>query len=482
MKVLLINPPSPFLLDDKVFPPLGLLQVASELEATGHQVKVADFGGISNIQAAVEQEVLEEDWDVYGLTATTPQFPTAVDIMHRLRGVDPSKRVILGGPHATVMPESCGQFDTIVLGDGEDAIAQAIQPDSPKIIDYASTTQKGELNWRWPARHLIDMQAYQYRLGGRLGTSMMLSQGCPYQCSFCCGRLVPYYRRVRSRNVDDVVKEMEHLVTAYGVGAVMAFDDEINLLNEPLIEFCDKIAPLGLKFRAFVKANLFNDIQAEAMARAGFTDVCTGVESGDDRVLGIIDKQTTREVNKRFVDLCRKYGMRSKAFCSLGHPGENQESAENLKSWLLYAKPDDFDVTVITIYPGTPIWAGREVVGEEDGKRVCKFTKKSRNIRENGATIFFEELDYSKDFAFYKGRPKEYVSHVWTPDLSKLELVSLRDEIEEVVRRELAIPYPKRYSGDFLDGQDNFEHSMGAGVTPQDSRVALKGGTNVSNG
>lgn len=475
MKVLLINPPSPFLLDDKVFPPLGLLQVAAELVATGHDVQVADLGGVVDVRSEIGKYVHDEDWDAYGLTATTPQFPMAIDILDTIRIMDPSKRVVIGGPHATVMPESCRKFDVTVMGDGEISIEQALSKNAPALIDAATDTQKGQLKWRWPARHLIDMSAYQYRLGGRLGTSMMLSQGCPYQCAFCCGRMVPYYRRVRSRDVDDVVREMEHLVDAYGVGAVMAFDDEINLLNEPLIEFCNKIAPLGLKFRAFVKANLFTDIQAEAMAKAGFTDVCTGVESGDDRVLGVIDKQTTREINKRFVDLCRKHGMRSKAFCSLGHPGENQESAENLKSWLLYAKPDDFDVTVITIYPGTPIWAGREVLSEAGDKRICRFVKKSRNVREDGATLFFEELDYSKDFAFYKGRPKEYVSHVWTPELSKTDLVALRDEIEDTVRKELTIPYPKRYSGDYLDGGQNFEHSMGAGVTHQDSRVLLRG-------
>lgn len=474
MKVLLVNPPSPFLLDDRVFAPLGILQVASALERANHHVQVADLGGVSDYKSKLSEYVLDSDWDVYGITATTPQFPMAVDLFNHLRFIDPSKRVIIGGPHATVMPESCGMFDTVVLGDGEEAIHQAIQPDAPARLDYASDTKNGELNWHWPARHLIDMKSYKYSLGGRLGTSMMLSQGCPYQCSFCCGRLVPYYRRVRSRNVDDVVKEMQHLIDVYGVGAVMAFDDEINLLNEPLLEFCSKIAPLGLKFRAFVKANLFNDIQADAMAKAGFTDVCTGVESGDDRILGVIDKQTTREINKNFVDLCRKHGMRSKAFCSLGHPGENPESAENLKSWLMWARPDDFDVTVITIYPGTPIWAARERIGIVDDKQVCKFTKKSKRANENGATLFFEELDYAHEFSFYKGRPKEYISHVWTPALSKTDLVAFRDSIEADVRADLSIPYPKRFSGDHLEGADNYEHSMGAGMSPQDSRVVIK--------
>ena len=468
MKICLINPPSPFLLDDRVFPPLGLLQVAAVLEEGGHEVAVADLGGVPDYKAEMAKHI--DGWNMYGITATTPQFPMAIDVLEVIRELDPGKRVMIGGPHSTVMPESCCMFDCVVMGDGEEAVLEALHPDAPSVIDRATTTTKGELRWHWPARHLIDMDSYRYSVGGVKGTSMMLSQGCPYQCSFCSGRLVPYYRRVRSRNIDDVILEMEHLVAHYGIKAVMAFDDEVNLLNEPLLEFCQKVKPLGMKFRAFVKANLFNDVQAQAMAEAGFVDVCTGVEAGDDRILGVIDKQTTREINKRFVDLCRKYGMRSKAFTSIGHPGESYESVMRLKDWLLWARPDDFDTTCITVYPGTPLWANRERVGvTERGVPICRYVKRSRRPEKDGATLFFEEIDYSKEAAFYKGKPHEYVSFVWTPDLSKEDLVGLRDQVEEDVRKELGIPYPLRFSG------DQFEHSMGQGVSPQDSRVALKG-------
>lgn len=475
MNVCLVNPPSPFLLDDRVFPPLGLLQVASVLEEQGHEVEVADLGGRSDY-LNVMVSMIEKGFDLFGVTATTPQFPMAIDVLDLIRQMDPTKRVILGGPHATVAPESCSMFDCVVMGDGEESVLEAILPGSPQRIDNASTVSKGQLRWHWPARHLIDMNSYQYALRGMRGTSMMLSQGCPYSCSFCCGRLVPYYRRVRVRDVDDVVKEMESLIETYGIRAVMCFDDEINLLNEPLLEFCHKIKPLGMKFRAFVKANLFTDRQAEAMAEAGFVDVCTGVESGDDRILGVINKQTTRLINKNFVDIARRHGMRSKAFCSLGHPGENYESAMNLKDWLLWARPDDFDVTVISVYPGTPLWAERQFVEEVNGTRVCRYTRQSKNRKEQGATLFFEEVNYAETFMFYKGRPKEYISHVWTPDLTKTDLVHLRDEIEDDVRKALQIPFPTRYSGDYLLGEENFEHSMGQGLSSQDSRVLVREG------
>src|SRR3990167_3453610 len=467
MKIALFNPPSPFLLDDLVFPPLGVLQVAAALENAGHDVCVTDLGGKSNYKEAT-RDVAKLKFDAYGITTTTQQFPMAIDIYNVIREEDPGKKIIVGGPHPTVMPSSCSMFDVIVLGDGEDAVLEALQTDAPKLIDRASTVVKGTLKYILPARHLIDLNAYKYTLYGIKGTSVLTEAGCPFNCSFCCGRSTNFYRRVRTRNPDEFVEELVHLRERYGIGAAMDFSDEINLLTEPLLTLCKKIKPLKMKFRAFVKANIFDDRQAEAMAEAGFVELNTGVESGDDRILGVIDKKTTRVINKNFVDLCKKYGMRSKAFMSLSQAGETYESAMNSQEWLLWAKPDDFDITIVSVYPATPYWDNREAVGiNEQGQRICRYKKKSKIAQEDGATLFFEEVDYTKEFAWYKGRPGEYISHTWTPDLSKGDLTKLRDSIEDRVRKELGIPYPKRYSGDFLHegnmltGSSMYDSSMG---------------------
>lgn len=474
MNICLVSPPSPFLLDDRVFPNLGILQVAAALEEAGHSVYVEDLGGVEDYEAQM-RITAQHGWDLYGVTATTPQFPAAIAVLRAIQSTDPGRRVVIGGPHATVMPDSCQLFDVVVMGDGETGILDALRPDAPRIIDYASRTEKGLLRYHIPSRHLINMDSYKFSIDGVNGTSILTEAGCSFNCSFCCGRSIPFYRRVRYRVVDEIRRELEDLQTRYAVNAAMDFSDEVNLVDGKLLSLCAAIKPLGMKLRAFVKANLFTDRQAEAMAEAGFVEICTGVESGSDRILGIIDKKTSREINRRFVELAHKHGMRAKAFMSLGQAGETYESAMESRDWLLWAKPDDFDVTVITVYPATPYWDERERIGvTSDSRPLCRYVRKSRRPEENGATLFFEEVDYASEWAWYKGKPGAYVSHVWTPDLSKEDLVRLRDQIEEDVRRALGIPYPKRFSGDHLAGQENLEHSMGAGISPQDSRVALK--------
>src|SRR5580698_758416 len=128
MKVCVITPPSPFLLDQKVFPCLGILKVAAVLEQAGMEVDHLDLTGVSNYEDAAR------DYDggasVFAITATTPQIPAAMGIREAIRG---KGKTILGGPHATLvstaakrgnprakaaLSELLASFDCVVAGDG----------------------------------------------------------------------------------------------------------------------------------------------------------------------------------------------------------------------------------------------------------------------------------------------------------------------------------------------------------------------------
>jgi hypothetical protein len=93
--VCLITPPSPFLLDQRVFPFLGPLNVARVLEWAGWPVETLDLSGIKNYIEVVKHHVRHSDATVFGLTGTTPQFPAAVRIAEAIREVKSGARVIL---------------------------------------------------------------------------------------------------------------------------------------------------------------------------------------------------------------------------------------------------------------------------------------------------------------------------------------------------------------------------------------------------
>jgi radical SAM superfamily enzyme YgiQ (UPF0313 family) len=308
-----------------------------------------------------------------------------------------------------------------------------------------------------PARHLVEMDSYKYSIDGFPATSLIAQLGCPFHCGFCGGRNSKSLRLIRNRSMDSIVSEIRWLFEKYGYTGFMFYDDELNV-NKLFVQLLNKIydlqKELGVEFRlrGFVKSELFNEEQAEAMVRAGFRWVLCGFEGANPRILKNIDKMATVEDNTRAVQAAKKYGLKVKALMSVGHPGESRESILDIRDWLIGMQVDDFDCTVITTYPGTPYYdlAARN----SDYQGVWTYTHK-----KTGDRLHAYELDYTVTPDYYKGDPSGgYKSYVFTDYLSAEEIVLLRDQVENEVRSSLGIPfYPAKAA-------IRYEHSMGQGL------------------
>lgn len=454
--VCLITPPSPFLMDQRVFPSLGVLKVAASLERAGVPVEHLDLSGVENYEKVVAEYVRKRKVAFYGVTATTPQMPAAVKISQAIR-LFSSCRIVLGGPHVTLVCAACKKhpdgraikafhalrtwFDVLVAGDGEVAVLEVMKPWAPPLIDADNPKTHlflsgKELEEFPPARHLLDMASYHYLIDGERATSLISQLGCPFACAFCGGRSSPMLRRVRNRPVGTVLQEMRGLYDRYGIKALMFYDDELNV-SPLMVKLMDGIACLGAvlgvqwKLRGFIKAELFTNEQAEAMVEAGFRWILVGFESGHPRILDNINKKSKVEDNDRCLQIARRHGLKVKALMSLGHPGESEETVSATAQWLLTRRPDDFDCTVITTYPGTPYYDE----AQETSPGVWTYTAKS------GDRLHAHEVDFLKEQAFYKGVPGSYKSLVFTDHLSAERLVELRDRLETTVRAKLGIPF-----------------------------------------
>lgn len=474
-RICLIIPPSSFLLDERVFMSLGILKVAAVLEMYGILVEVVDLSGVQNFEEAIEAHAALSEAHIFGITATTPQMPAVAKILEVLRRIRPDATLILGGPHVTLtstaaklekkpgrataaMAHIMTMFDRVVCGDGENAVLEAIAADAPRITDaddrksplFLTNEQLTKLPF--PARHLIDVGSYHYQIDGVPALSLIAQLGCPFQCGFCGGRNSPMLRKTRMRTTESIIEEVRQLFVTYGTRGFMFYDDELNV-NPKMVELMDQIqrlqGELGVEFRlrGFVKAELFNERQAEAMYKAGFRWLLTGFESGSPRILSNINKKAKREENTRAVEIARRHGLKVKALMSIGHPGETEETILETHGWLMEARPDDFDVTIITTYPGTPYYD--EAVETSPGIWTYIYEKTGDQLHSVG-------VDPTKVAEFYKGDPNGgYRAYVFTDKLSSEDLVRLRDFVERDVRAELNIPFNPGAPG------IRFEHSMG---------------------
>ena len=480
--VSIVIPPSPFLADERVFPFLGPLKVASALQEKGVDVDVLDLSGISNYEEVLTDYLSNQGKDVgnIGITATTPQFPHAVKLAEVIRKKSPNARVIFGGAHATMVgsaknadvksglerrgtrafEQMVDTFDVIVVGDGEEAIMEAIGPDSPKVInagerDSKFFLQRGTLeNYPFPARELIDMNSYHYQIDGKDAQSMIAQLGCPFECGFCGGRNTTSFRMARTRTPESILDEVDVLVKKYDKQGIMFYDDELNINNDSLMSLMENLIKyqeknkIDLSLRGFVKAELFTLEQARMMYRAGFRVMLSGVESGDDGILETMRKHTTRAINSAWVANCHAAGLKAKALMSIGHAGETRKSIENSLEWVLSNRPDDVDWTIITQYPGSPYFDNS--VPHPTEKGVWVYTQK-----KTGAVLYSRETDFGKESSYYKGVPGDYTSYVWTDELTPQDLVIMRDKVELASRSALGLTQIHSVAA------MQYEHSMG---------------------
>lgn len=463
--ICLINPPSIFLLDERVFLSLGILRVAAVLEQAGYPVEHLDLNGIENYVEAVKDHVSHTDAVTFGLTATTPQIPATAKIVEAIREVRPNAKIILGGPHITLVNAAvkrearlgllgrahraysklADMFDVLVAGDGENAVFEAIVDNPPKLVDADDPTSLRWMNDErynetpFPARHLVDLSSYHYSIEGVPATSLIGQLGCPYQCRFCGGRESPMLRRIRNRNPESIIREVAHLYETYGLRAFMFYDDELNV-SRSMVDLMNGLHDLQrslnteFRLRGFIKSNLFTDEQAESMYRAGFRWILVGFESGSPRILSNIKKKATREQNSECMAIARRHGLKVKALMSIGHPGESEETIRETHEWLLQERPADFDATVISTYPGTPYYDSAEQ--NEADPDVWTYT-----VPENGDRLHSYEIDFMQTADYYKGGLGDYRSYVFTDYLTPEWIVKLRDMVETDVRRELGIQF-----------------------------------------
>src|SRR4030067_718335 len=227
MKILLINPaPSGTLKATGVlFPPLGLLYVASYAEKEGHQVVVRDLAVRKN-----KEDIVFKEYDVVGISTDTTRHRQALQLAKRAKVNGCT--VVMGGPHPGYVDKeilSTKRVDFIVRGEGEitfSELAAALQKNDGKFhsiqgISFFLNGQIGRTPPRpfmenldslpLPARHLIHMDDYRRtKLGGRDITPLITSRGCPYQCVFCASSHF-WGTKGRVRSVGGILKEIQKI-------------------------------------------------------------------------------------------------------------------------------------------------------------------------------------------------------------------------------------------------------------------------------
>lgn len=389
MNILLVNPPY----DIKrymgglgkvgwVFPPVGLLYIASYIRANNpsFNVKIYDSQVDENNFLKLVDEFKPE---IVGITCQSALVYSALETAKIVKQKRPDALVVMGGVHASLRPEDLlrsKDVDLVVRGEGEETfsdICRTFQAGGSfadisgiSYINQLSETQNNPdrvmaadlENYPMPALDLVPIEKYRIspdmRTGSRLGL-IITSRGCPYNCMFCSNKLLTE-RTYRLRSIRSVIDEIEYLLTHYKINQLMIFDDNFAVDKKRTLALCAEFVSRGYpeKFNwwAETSVDVLDEEILTAMKNAGCSIISLGLESGNQRLLDMINKKITLEQTRKIVELIHRVGIKSRASFILGLPTETRaESQETIR--FAYSLPlDQVRFSMATPFPGTELW------------------------------------------------------------------------------------------------------------------------------
>ena len=434
MKVILFNPPSPYIPQEgvQVVPPLGLLSIGALLEKAGHGVKIVDCvahgwrqprktedkSGKVKYRLDVEDTYLERLLTEMkpGIVGIGNLFATsessALELARRIKRMAPWVKIVMGGTNATVRHDFLMQHpevDFVVLGEGEYALRDLIAcleqgGDFSGLtgLAYRSEDQvrvTPGINWvedlddlPVSAYHLLDNSVEEYFHGHFGGffvnkriLTMSTSRGCVLNCVFCSGKkhLGPW----RARSPERVVDEIEHQMRAFDVREIAFVDSNINLDKKRFLRIMELMEERNLRINwtpfggIFVKT--FTPDLIEPMKRTGCHSICLAVEHGDPAMQEYIGKKVPLDKVQAILAECKKHGLWTHGYFVMGLPGETEQTMQQSFN---YAKSADFDS--VSFFVGTPLPGSRFYEQVKD-----HITFDSENLRFGTSDITWSHMD-----------------------------------------------------------------------------------------
>ena len=355
MNILLIEPMYGL---EEVSPwiPIGKVCLASVLRANGFAVKIIDNALRNYSDEELIEALKEYQPDIVATGGMTLQFEDTKRIANLVRQLYQSKILLVGGGvHLTLEPEDgLNYFDFIVIGEGEDTFLELcktyaevnrkkseIFKDIPGLYFMSEAGEVIRTKQRdfiydldrlpFPAYDLISVNDYHdFLITGEKAISIMMGRGCPYDCKFCASPRL-YQRKVRNFSMEYIFAFLDYLIKNYGVSQLRIMDDTFTLDKKRVIEYCKQITKRGLKLNmtCLTHVNTSDLEMFTEMKKAGFSVVAFGIESGNNRILKLINKGISKEIAISAIKDAKKAGLIVECLFMIGNIGETRETIED---------------------------------------------------------------------------------------------------------------------------------------------------------
>ena len=390
---------------ESICPPLGLAYVAASIQQAGYEVSCLDALGEAPLQRNVLedknlisfglsteqilQHLASKDFNVLFVSLMfSCEWPMTKSIVQTIKKIYPNVLLVCGGEHITACPEfsmkDCPEIDVCVLGEGEETSIDLLKTIEQKkslskvngivfrsaegIVRNPNRSRINKLeNIAWPAWDLFPLENYLsnslgYGVNPGRSMPMLISRGCPYQCTFCSSPQM-WTTKWQARNVDLVIEEMQFYIDKYKAQNFDFYDLTTIVRKDWIVNFCQKIIKknwnITWQMPAGTRSEALDDETLGLMFLSGQRHISYAPESGSVLTLQKIKKKIKIDRMKKSIRSARKKGMSIKLNMIVGFPHETHREIFQTLSFVKDAAVmgvDDVYLASFAPYPGSELF------------------------------------------------------------------------------------------------------------------------------
>jgi radical SAM superfamily enzyme YgiQ (UPF0313 family) len=290
----------------------------------------------------------EEPTDLVAISVETYTAKRAYQIasLYRRRRVP----VVMGGFHATLVPEEVGQYaEAVVVGEAENIWPRLIEDfRAGRLRRIYRDNGRPSLRGIGPDRSIFTGKRY-------LPVGLIeASRGCPETCEFCS--IQSAFGSSQSwRPVDEIVSEISQLAKPL----IFFVDDNLTGDRERAKELLRKLIPLKIRWVGQAALDAGRDPELlDLLRRSGCQGLLIGLESLEEENLRQMDKAVNRLPGgyETALQPFRRHGIRLYATFVFGY---DQDCGDSFPKTLAFALRHRFYLAAfnhLTPFPGTPLY------------------------------------------------------------------------------------------------------------------------------
>lgn len=288
------------------------------------------------------------DVDLVVLFAATPDVTRAYELAAKIH--DLGVMTVIGGLHATFMPEEAASYaDVVLVGEEEETWPRLLTDIARGDIKEIYRNENGPVK-------LGDLKPYPQRFIAPYAETgvwgVTASRGCKFKCSFCT--VHEFFPTFRQRPVGDVIDEIRQT----GLDVVEIHADNLIANRDYAMELFEALEPLNISWVGEATLNIaeYEDI-LEAAARSGLIYLVVGLETCSEAALHNAGKKFIKpEKAKENIRRLHDYKIAVDSCMLFGFDEHDKTIFQETLDWVRDIDLDVVHPNILTPFPGTDFY------------------------------------------------------------------------------------------------------------------------------